>query len=188
MGGGRRRGADGDLGSSAQAGTYDVVACDAAGGANNSWVPVTGNQTTAYSTCPTGGDLSRGMIARNVVVANTSAGGNVVAQMRFDAPPGTSIVGLNAAYDFYRSDSQWEAALSTGSQVLVGCPVGGAATCAISNPGQWICAPAGTQTIYLSAYCPANGCPLAAGDAAHNYLSSFARLASASVRARRGTA
>jgi hypothetical protein len=42
----------------AHAGTYDVVACDAAGGANNSWIAYIGNSlgTTAYTTCPTGGD------------------------------------------------------------------------------------------------------------------------------------
>jgi hypothetical protein len=59
---------------------YDVVACDAApGGVNNSWIPVVGNPlgTTAYTECPAGGTASRGMIARNIVAANSSASGNV---------------------------------------------------------------------------------------------------------------
>jgi hypothetical protein len=124
----------------AHAGFYDVVACDAAGGANNSWFPVVGNSiaTTAYTECPTGGDGNRGIIARNIVAANSAASGNVVAQMKFTAPPGTAIIGLNAAYDFYRADPQWEAALSTGSAVLRGCAIGGAIECEKSSPGEWI--------------------------------------------------
>lgn len=135
-------------GSSAHAGVYDVVACDAApGGVNNSWIPVVGNSlaTTAYTECPTGGSPDRGMIARNVVTANSSASGNVVAQMKFTAAPGTTIVGLNAAYDFYRDDPQWEAALSTGAAVLRGCPIGGPPGCTIGSSGEWIDVPGGAK-------------------------------------------
>jgi hypothetical protein len=169
--------------SLAHAGTYDVVACDAAGGANNSWVPSINdaNAVTAFASCPTGGDPWRGIIARNVVVQNGGAG-PVVAQMKFTAAPGTTIIGLNAAYDFYRADARWEAALSTGSMLLRGCPVGGVNVCAFSSAGQWIEVPGGSPVIYIDAYCPTTGCPLAAGDAAHNYVSAYARLASASVR------
>lgn len=171
-------------GSTARAGSYDVVACDAAGGANNSWAPVIGNSlaVTAYTLCPTGGDSARGMIARNVVEANSAASGNVVAQMKFTAAPGTTIVGLSAAYDFFRDDPQWEAALSTGSVVLRGCPIGGPPGCTISNAGEWIDVPGGSQVIYIDAYCATSGCPLSGGDPAHNYLSARARLISASVR------
>jgi hypothetical protein len=171
-------------GSVAQAGFYDVVACDAAGGANNSWAPVVGNSlaVTAYTDCPTGGTASRGMIARNVVAANSSASGNVVAQMKFLAAPGTTIVGLNAAYDFYRDDPQWEAVLSTGATFLRGCPMGGPPGCTISNPGEWIDVPGGSQVLYIDAYCASSGCPLAGSDPAHGYVSARSRLASASVR------
>ncbi len=171
-------------GSVARAGSYDVVACDAAGGANNSWAPVIGNSlaVTAYTLCPTGGDSARGMIARNVVEANSAASGNVVAQMKFTAAPGTTIVGLSAAYDFFRDDPQWEAALSTGSVVLRGCPIGGPPGCTISNAGEWIDVPGGSQVIYIDAYCATSGCPLSGSDPAHNYLSARARLISASVR------
>ena len=168
----------------ARAGSYDVVACDAAGGANNSWAPVVGNSlaVTAYTECPTGGDPSRGMIARNIVAANSSASGNVVAQMKFTAAPGTTIVGLNAAYDFYRDDPQWEAALSTGAAVLRGCPIGGPPGCTIASSGEWIDVPGGSQVLYIDAYCATSGCPLAGSDPAHSYLSARARLASATVR------
>lgn len=172
-------------GSSAHAGVYDVVACDAAlGGVNNSWIPVVGNSlaTTAYTECPTGGSPDRGMIARNVVTANSSASGNVVAQMKFTAAPGTTIVGLNAAYDFYRDSPQWEAALSTGAAVLRGCPIGGPPGCTIASAGEWIDVPGGSQVLYIDAYCTTSGCPLAGVDPAHGYLSARSRLVSASVR------
>jgi hypothetical protein len=168
----------------ARAGTYDVVACDAAGGVNNSWVPYVGNSaaTAAYTECPTGGDPWRGMIARSVVLQNGGASVNVVAQMKFSTAPGTTIVGLNAAYDFYRGDPQWEAALSTGSVMLKGCSIGGAAGCTLSSSGQWIDVPGGSQVIYIDVYCVTSSCPLDSGDATHNYVSAYARLASASVR------
>lgn len=171
--------------SSAGAGVYEVVACDAApGGVNNSWIPVVGNSlaTTAYTECPTGGTASRGMIARNVVAANSSASGNVVAQMKFTAAPGTTIIGLNAAYDFYRDDPQWEAVLSTGAAMLRGCPMGGPPGCTIASSGEWIDVPGGSQVLYIDAYCAASGCPLAGVDPAHGYLSARSRLSSAAVR------
>lgn len=170
---------------SARAGVYDVVACDAApGGANNSWVPVVGNPlgTTAYTECPTGGSPDRGMIARNVVAANSSASGNVVAQMKFTAAPGTTIIGLNAAYAFYRDDPQWEAVLSTGAAMLRGCPMGGPPGCTIASSSEWIDVPGGSQVLYIDAYCVTSGCPLAGADPAHGYLSARSRLSSASVR------
>lgn len=170
---------------SAHAGAYDVVACDAApGGVNNSWIPVVGNPlgTTAYTACPSGGSPDRGMIARNVVAANSSASGNVVAQMKFTAAPGTTIVGLNAAYDFYRDDPQWEAVLSTGVSMLRGCPMGGPPGCTIGSSGEWIDVPGGSQVLYIDAYCVTSGCPLAGVDPAHGYLSARSRLSSASVR------
>jgi hypothetical protein len=168
----------------ARAGTYDVAACDAASGANNSWAAYAGNPlgTTAYTACPTGGDPWRGMIARSVVQQNGGASGNVVAQMKFTSAPGTTIIGLNAAYDFYRGDPQWEAALSTGSVLLKGCPIGGIAGCSFSSAGEWIDVPGGSQVIYIDAYCVTTSCPLDSGDAAHNFVSAYARLASASVR------
>jgi hypothetical protein len=169
----------------AHAGIYDVVACDAAGGANNSWVPTVINPTgaTAYTECPTGGDPWRGIITRNVVVANGGTS-SALAQMKFTAAPGTTIIGLAAAYDFYRADAGWEAVLSTGTQALRGCAVGGPSVCGFTSQGvaQWIDVPGGSQVIYIDVSCANNSCPLAAGDAAHNYLSAYARLASAAVR------
>jgi hypothetical protein len=169
----------------AHAGTYDVVACDAAGGANNSWVPTVINPTgaTAYTECPTGGDPWRGIITRNVVVASGGTS-SALAQMKFTAAPGTTIIGLAAAYDFYRADAGWEAVLSTGTQALRGCAVGGPNVCGFTSQGvaQWIDVPGGSQVIYIDVSCSNNSCPLAAGDAGHNYLSAYARLASAAVR------
>jgi hypothetical protein len=167
-----------------RAGTYDVVACDAAGGPNNSWIPTVINAAgaTAYTACPTGGDPWRGIITRNVVVAGGGTS-TATAQMKFTAAPGTTIIGLAAAYDFYRADAKWESVLSTGTQALRGCAVGGPNVCGLTSQGvaQWVDVPGGSQVIYIDVSCVSNGCPLA-GDAAHNYLSAYARLASASVR------
>jgi hypothetical protein len=91
-------------------------------------------------------------------------------------------VGLNAAYDFYRDDPQWEAALSTGAAVLRGCPIGGPPGCTIASSGEWIDVPGGSQVLYIDAYCATSGCPLAGVDPAHSYLSARSRLVSASVR------
>jgi hypothetical protein len=50
----------------ARAGTFDVVACDAAPGfVNNAWEPqVTHGGTVAFNACPSGDDPMRGLGAR----------------------------------------------------------------------------------------------------------------------------
>src|SRR5439155_13180125 len=103
--------------------------CDAADGINNSWVPnTTAPWMLAYAECPSGGDQTRGLVARHAVQGGAPSSG-VLAQWIFYAPPGTSIVGMRASYRFQRNDPHWEAALSNGSQVLKGCPSGGATSC-----------------------------------------------------------
>ena len=59
----------------ARAGTYDVVACDAApGGANNSWTASASPAMTAGTACPTAQAPARGMWATAKVNAGTAAG------------------------------------------------------------------------------------------------------------------
>lgn len=165
----------------AQAGTYDVVACDAAGGANNSWVPqLTGAPfVTTSSDCPSAGDASRGMTARNSVQANSVAG-PLSAQLRFTAPAGTSIVSIQASDDFYSADPAWEAALSTGSQILRGCGAGGT-PCRISHTNETIPVDHAPY-VYIDAFCPGGSCPLNSNNADHAYVEAAARLYSATVR------
>jgi hypothetical protein len=141
-----------------QAGTYDVPACDAAGGANNSWVPFNNiSSVAAYAECPSGGDPNRGLVARTALTdAGNSQG--VMARLLFAAPPATTIVALRASYDFFRSDAHWEAALSTGSQVLRGCPAGGVNLCSASSVDEWIGVP-NAGAIYIDVFCAASSCP-----------------------------
>lgn len=168
--------------SVSSAGTYDVPACDAAGGVNNSWLPVVQGAawTTAYGLCPTNGDKNRGLIARNIVQGGAVSGG-VSARLQFTAPAGTSIIGVRATDDFYVANNQWEAALSTGSQILRGCGEGSAPGCTWASPDEWVPVPH-SGLLWIDASCSGNSCQLDSGDASHGYVMARARMASAVVR------
>lgn len=170
------------LAAPVRGGTYNVLACDAAGGVNNSWTTfVNSAALTAYAACPSGGDRRRGLLARNAVAANTSISSGSVARMDFWAPAGTAIVGVHAAYRFYRAGPEWEAALSTGSQVVAGCGAGGVSVCDVSSPNAYIPVP-GSNVIYIDAFCAFGSCPVSStGDPAHDYLQATANLYSATV-------
>jgi len=162
--------------SGADAGTYDVAACDAAGGLNNSWMPTTNapGVVDAYALCPSGGDPSRGLIARSVVASGSAASQGALARLTFTAPYGTAIVGIRASTEFTRSSSHWEAALSSGAQILRGCFPGLAEVCSTSAVDQWTDVPASTQ-LHVEAYCAISDCDLGS-------TSANARLYSAVVR------
>lgn len=170
--------------AAAVAGTYDVVACDAAGGANNSWQVVDNSPTTvaAYVECPSGGDPGRGMVARNVAVTNGSTGPGSLAQIIFYAPAGTAIVGVQASAAFFKENAgNWEAALSTGSQMLRGCPPS-AINCTDTLSNQWVPVPS-SSALYIDALCTGTvPCSLDSGDATTGYLTASSHLYSADVR------
>src|SRR2546423_8767668 len=152
------------LSGSASAGVYEVRACDAADGVNNSWAATTNAPwMTAYTQCPTGGDQNAGMVARSTMpaqAAGTSQG--VVAQMVFTAPPGAAVVGLRASYRFSRTDATWEAALSNGQQVLRGCPAGGSSFCEISQADDDFAIPP-SGVVYIDSFCAFGSCPFGGG-------------------------
>src|SRR3954451_16361628 len=160
----------------ARAGVYEVRACDAADGVNNSWAARTNaDWMTAYTQCPTGGDQNAGIVARSTMPAQASGTSQgVVAQMIFTAPPGAAVVGLRASYRFSRTDASWEAALSNGQQVLRGCAAGGASACGIAQSEDFGI-PA-SSVIYIDSFCAFGSCPFGAGAGAS------ARLYSAIVR------
>jgi len=160
----------------AGAGTYDVAACDAAGGLNNSWVASTNapGVVAAYAVCPSGGDPARGMIARSVVAAGSAATQGALARLTFYAPPGTAIIGVRASSEFTRNSSHWQAALSNGAQVLRGCFAGLAESCSTSAVDEWTDIPASAQ-LHVEAYCAISDCDLGSSSA-------NARLYSAVVR------
>jgi 5-hydroxyisourate hydrolase-like protein (transthyretin family) len=169
----------------ALAGSYDVVACDAApGGANNSWVGDANNaQLTVYAQCPSGGNQTRGIVARNSVQpAGSGVGQGGLAWARFDAAPGTSITKIKAAYRFVRAGANgWEVGLSNGAKLLTGCPSTSGNGCVSKGAEDTIAVP-NSQTIYIEAFCSHTPCPTdSTGDPVYGYMQASANLYSAVV-------
>ena len=105
----------------AEAGTYEVLACDSApGGAYGSWVPQPGEKMWTGEHCPTAGREAGGLFAGSGVNVGTIAP-FAYSQQSFDTPPGTSIVYLGARYMFRRSDPYWRTGVFAGTQMLHGC-------------------------------------------------------------------
>ena len=106
----------------ARAGTYDVVACDAApGGANNSWTAGASPAMTAGTACPTAQAPARGMWATAKVNAGTAAG-FAAATQSFDAPTGASIVSLKAQFSVHRKVNYWGVGIFADGKMVLGCP------------------------------------------------------------------
>lgn len=124
--------------SSARAGTYDVQACnEAAGYANNSWKPSADRGMLAYTACPPGDDLRRGLVVRNEVGANAVRKGDG-AVMRFRAPEGARLAAIAFDWDGYRANGEWSLGFSTGDgEWLSGCRAGSPsldASCRLGDP------------------------------------------------------
>lgn len=125
--------------SAADAGTYDVDACDGApGGANNSWVLDTGgNGMEASSLCPTNGSDHFGITLRNFVF-NWWVGSGSHAAATFTAPEGNTVDALRVSRRIWRSDGDWRvAAYNQRGNFLEGCEVYSGAKCydAIGSEG-----------------------------------------------------
>src|SRR5438270_3174927 len=144
----------------ARAGTYEVVACDAApGGVNNSWTGSASPTMAARETCPTRHQASGGMRVTNRVNAGT-APLFANATMAFDAPAGASIERLSAQYSIHREDRAWRMGCFTDSTMLSGCrPNDAHALCEVTSswPGfgvSWNLAP-GVRRVSIQATCEA---------------------------------
>src|SRR3954454_19513103 len=112
------------LASTAFAGTFEVVACDAAPGfANNSWRPdVTHGGMTTFVACPSGDNQHLGLGARNnYYPSGWTVPGGAAARWFFDAPGDTAIVGIRANALFEQRDHRWQVGLSNGLQLLEVC-------------------------------------------------------------------
>lgn len=149
---------------SATANVYTVRACDAADGANQSWAVMAARskRLVAFSLCPSGGKPARGLGAHNVparrgrphaVRRGTRAG------LLFAAPPGTSIVGITAAYSFYRHGGGWRTGLWTNRGILVGCGRG-RPNCRRSAINRYV-ATAPAAALYVGIACAARSCSTA---------------------------
>lgn len=175
----------------ASAGTFEVLACDAAGGAQRSWSPAaSSDRVGAYSVCPTGGIDSSGILTRNAVYPSGGNGAfGDIASQTFTAPPGTTIAGVSASYDFFKNTgSGWVTGLvaqvgpTRSPQRLIGCYVQNA-TCATRDVDKYIAAPPDTRALYVETYCESSFCPLetARKDGSRNNAQASARLFSARV-------
>lgn len=173
------------LPAAASAGTYNVVSCDLAGGAQNAWAPASNHgQMTAYSVCPSNGDWGRGIIVRNGVASSSLIiGQNSGANQRFTAPGGTGITNVRFTGQLYRAPGQrWNVGLSNGYQMLAG--IDGSTTWAYSvNLTDYNIAVPWNQSVYWEVFCVApSGCDTkSTGDAVTHYVRAGAWIRSTVV-------
>ncbi|MDX6648280.1 MAG: hypothetical protein QOJ97_231 [Solirubrobacteraceae bacterium] len=101
----------------ARAGTYDVYACDAAGGANNSWTQYNSypSNLALEQTCPTQGNYSVGLVARTMVKPNAAVGAGTFAKWLFIAPPGASITNVSLNGWSVSGGSGWRRGLDSNA-------------------------------------------------------------------------
>ena len=166
------------------AGVYEVRACDAADGVNNSWAPLpTRTGVRATVACPSNGHRRRGLSGRNVVARSGErqyAKRGAVAGLAFVAPPDTAIVGVRAGYYFYRADASWQAMLSNGLQVIKGCHRGQFA-CEVVASNRFLATPP-SPALFVAVHCNAQRCPTTStGDRSRGSLQALATLYSAVV-------
>ena len=172
------------LPSTSPAGVYEVRACDAADGINNSWQPLPARTGVSSAVaCPSNGHRRRGLSARNVIARDggrTYAKRGAIAGLSFTAPPGASIVGVRGGYYFYRSDPSWQAVLTNGFQVIKGCHHGQFACESVAS-NRFLATPP-TPVLVVAVHCNATRCPTTStGDRARGSLQALATLYSAVV-------
>ena len=177
--------------SSARAGTYDVHACnDSAGYANNSWKPSADRGMLAYTACPAGHDLRRGLVVRNEVGAGSVRDGDG-AVMRFKAPDGARLAAIAFDWDGYRANGEWSLGFSTGDGAwLSGCRAGSpslGASCRLGDPRRdepSLLSLRGADAVRLEAVCGrSGGCDArSTHDASTGNTQARLRLTSAAVR------
>ena len=102
-------------------GTYEVVACDAAGGANHSWRAQAGNSALFVSRerCPALG-IYDGFGMRSST-ASLVAPQLSSSWWRFDAPAGTSFEAIEWAGHYSTQGNGWVARIESSRGVVAGC-------------------------------------------------------------------
>jgi hypothetical protein len=108
--------------ASATAGSYAVLACDAAPGTTQTaWREREERGMLAASRCPTRGEPNRGLTVRNRVNAGTVRRGNG-ASMAFRAPAGASLRSIEVDWRGRRVSGDWLLGLVRGDgRVVAGC-------------------------------------------------------------------
>lgn len=110
----------------ARAATYDVSACNAASGTNNSWSSSSNNSTATHVSqrCPTGSSTD-GLATAAYTYSANHVGVNTRASWEFDAPAGTTITHIDSQGRFQVADNAlgaWHAGLQTGGgRYVLGC-------------------------------------------------------------------
>lgn len=124
--------------SAAQAGTYEVRACDFAPGfANNAWASANDSPSTLdqAQACPSGGDPWSGLRSYDALgLTNTPAG--LEAAHQFDAPAGTIIARATLSRWLGKDTSDsWIPFVRADATVLETCTIpGGQLTCQVGAP------------------------------------------------------
>jgi hypothetical protein len=153
----------------ASAGTFEVVACDAAPGfANNSWrSDVTHGGMTTFVACPSGDNQYLGLGARNnYYPSGWTVPGGAAARWLFEAPGDTAIVGIRANALFEQRDHRWQVGLSNGSQLLEGCAwssVDSGGSCGAAMYAANYLAVPPSRVLYTEVFCPVGPCPVGGG-------------------------
>lgn len=155
---------------SATAGTFEVLACDAAPGfVNNSWrSEVTHGGAVVFNACPSGDDVMKGLGARTnyPYPSGWTVPTGAAARWIFDAPGGTAIVGYRANGVFHQRNHRWQVGLSNGWMLLEGCAgtatnTGGACGAQLYagryNPTPW------SAALYTEVLCTHGPCPVGGG-------------------------
>ncbi len=153
----------------AGAGTFEVLACDAAPGfANNSWRPdVNHGGMVAFTACPSGDNRMLGLGLRNgYYPSGWTVPTGAASRWIFDAPPATGIVGIRANAYFEQRHFRWQVGLSNGAQLLVGCPATasstGGACGAHMTAGEYLPLP-WSGALYTEVFCARGPCPVGGG-------------------------
>ncbi len=154
----------------ARAGTFEVLACDAAPGfVNNSWRPdVNHGGVVAFSACPSGDQIMKGLGARTgfPYPSGWTVPTGSAARWIFDTTPGTAIVGYRANGFFEQRNHRWQVGLSNGATLLEGCPwtardTGGACGARL-YVGEYNPIPA-SSVLYTEVFCGSGPCPVGGG-------------------------
>ncbi|MEA2389627.1 MAG: large repetitive protein, partial [Thermoleophilaceae bacterium] len=176
--------------AAARAGTYDVVACDAApGGASGSWTGMASALMSTGAKCPTGLAEQNGIRAGARVDAGTAPPFSYATQS-FDAPDGASIVSLEAQFMLHRKANYWSVGIFADGRMILGCPPNDANDLCLWStawPGtsRSFSFPQGVHRVYAQTACGgANGCATGPPDSAPYYDRASIRLYSATVRVR----
>lgn len=124
--------------AAASAGTYGVLACDAAPrSVNNAWREHEDRGMVATASCPSRGHPDRGLTVRNRVNVGTVRRGKT-AFMAFRAPAGASLRSIELDWDGRRVNGDWLLGLVRGDGRLVaGCrPTrrSSGSACRLGNP------------------------------------------------------